>query len=81
MEMDLMSLDSVRYFVAEFSKRFDHVDILINNAGVFTSLKKEKVTKDGFEYNFGVNYLSHFLLTNLLLDHCKAATVNGDLCR
>jgi len=41
------------------------LNFLINNAAVMLTTGK---TKDGLELNFGVNYLGHFLLTNLLLD-------------
>jgi NAD(P)-dependent dehydrogenase (short-subunit alcohol dehydrogenase family) len=65
MELDLSSLDSVRNFSAGVPKKYDNVDILINNAGV--SVPQFSRTKDGFELHFGVNYLGHFALTGLLL--------------
>jgi len=71
MKLDLGSLDSIRDFSAEFRKKFKELNILINNAGVFCPLKKQLKTSDGFELNFGINHLGHFLLTNLLLDHLK----------
>lgn len=46
--------------------------MLINNAGVLLSDTYEE-TEDGFEMHFGVNYLGHFLLTNLLPDTLKAS--------
>jgi len=69
MPCDLESLDSVRSFAEAFKKEYQHLDLLINNAGVWFS--KREVTKDGYEKNFAINHLSHFLLTILLLDTLK----------
>ncbi|WP_217559356.1 SDR family oxidoreductase [Paenibacillus sp. GbtcB18] len=71
MQCDLGSLRSIRSFAADFKSRYDHLDVLINNAGV-VSLKRE-TTSDGFEVMMGVNHLGHFLLTNLLLGPLKRA--------
>lgn len=67
--LDLASLHSVRTFASALTSTFDHVDILINNAGVFS--QQPAKTEDGFEIHFGVMYLGHFLLTRLLLDHLR----------
>lgn len=67
MPLDLGKLDSVHQFAAEFKERYDHIDLLYNNAGVM-ALPYGK-TEDGFELQFGINHLGHFALTNLLLDH------------
>lgn len=69
MTCDLESLDSVRHFADSFKKEYKQLDVLINNAGVWFS--KRELTKEGFEKNLGINYLSHFLLTMLLLDIMK----------
>jgi NAD(P)-dependent dehydrogenase (short-subunit alcohol dehydrogenase family) len=66
---DLASLESVRRFAAEFTSRYPRLDVLINNAGIYTSKRME--TADGFEYQIGVNHLGPFLLTGLLLDLLK----------
>ncbi|NLC95055.1 MAG: SDR family oxidoreductase [Bacilli bacterium] len=63
---DLSSFDSVKRFSEEFRNQFGYLDVLINNAGTMTY--EREVAKDGFELHFQVNYLSPFLLTNLLLD-------------
>ncbi|CAG2103066.1 unnamed protein product, partial [Medioppia subpectinata] len=59
--LDLSSLQSVRQFVTEITKRETKVDILINNAGI--ACDTEQQTEDGFEMAFGTNHLGHYLLT------------------
>ena len=66
LDVDLASLESVRNLAARFLEKYDSLDVLINNAGIFPP--KQRFTLDGFEMQFGVNHLSHFLLTNLLMD-------------
>ncbi|XP_048831137.1 retinol dehydrogenase 14a isoform X1 [Brienomyrus brachyistius] len=68
-QLDLASLESVRRFCAEISKEEARVDVLINNAGVYQCPYTK--TEDGFEMQFGVNHLGHFLLSVLLLDLLK----------
>lgn len=60
------SLQEVRGLAGKVRDQYDHLDILVNNAGIF--VKEREVTQDGFEKTFQVNYLSHYLLTRLLLD-------------
>ncbi|MCX4097976.1 oxidoreductase [Nocardia sp. alder85J] len=68
--LDLAMLGSVRTAAAALRDRYDHIDLLINNAGV-TGLRG--VTGDGFENQFGINHLGHFAFTGLLLDRVIAA--------
>jgi NAD(P)-dependent dehydrogenase (short-subunit alcohol dehydrogenase family) len=65
-ELDLASLASVREFAPRFAERHDHLDVLVNNAGVMLGSRRETV--DGYEMTFQVNHLGPFLLTNLLRD-------------
>ena len=70
--VELASLDSVRSLGASFLDQYDRLDVLINNAGVFPT--RQQMTDDGFEMQIGVNHLSHFLLTHLLLDCLKSSS-------
>jgi NAD(P)-dependent dehydrogenase (short-subunit alcohol dehydrogenase family) len=60
--LDLADLDSVR----EFAAGVEHVDVLVNNAGVM--MPPRTLTEQGYELQFGVNHLAHFALTILLFN-------------
>jgi NAD(P)-dependent dehydrogenase (short-subunit alcohol dehydrogenase family) len=70
--VDLASLESVRQYAAQFVMDHSKLDILINNAGVM--MPPEGKTEDGFESQFGVNFLGHFALTGLLFDRLQSTT-------
>lgn len=61
---DLESFRQVRRLGEELLERAEKLDVLINNAGVYEPFRR--VTADGHEVTFQVNYLSHFLLTAFL---------------
>jgi len=65
-KMDLADLDSVAAFARQFSQQQDSLDLLINNAAVMRPPERRE-TRDGFELQFGTNYLGHFALTAHLL--------------
>jgi len=69
--LDLASLDSVRTFAARTNGEAK-LDLLVNNAGVM-AIPKRQVTQDGFEMQFGTNYLGPFALTMLLLPALQRA--------
>lgn len=65
MALDLSNLQSVRDFADKIKSKFDHIDILMNNAGTLeTGLH---TTVDGLERTVSVNYVGPYLLTRLLL--------------
>jgi len=66
---DLSSQAEVRALAEEFKRRYDRLDVLVNNAGLVQSTRTETV--DGLESTFAINHLAPFLLTNLLLDVLK----------
>ncbi|TKW01372.1 hypothetical protein SEVIR_8G175600v4 [Setaria viridis] len=70
MEMDLSSLDSVQRFAQHFMSLHEHLNILINNAGII--LFSFRPSEDGIEQQFATNHLGHFFLTDLLLEKMKA---------
>ena len=66
---DLSSQEAIRRLATEYKGKYQHLHVLINNAGVYYT--RRHVTVDGLEAMFAVNYLARFLLTDLLLDIIK----------
>ncbi len=66
---DLSSQAEVRKLASQVQERHDRLHVLINNAGVF--MRDRRLTQEGLETTFAVNFLAPFLLTNLLLDTLK----------
>ena len=76
---DLSVLSSVRNLAEILKSRYEWIDVLINNAGVY---KRDRVmTVDGFEEMFATNHLGPFLLTNLLLEPLQAAVQRNGSAR
>lgn len=75
---DLSSLGEVRRLAERILSEHDRLEVLVNSAGIISRERKE--SGDGHELTFAVNYLSHFLLTSLLLpllkDSAPARIVN-----
>ncbi|ASG24378.1 SDR family oxidoreductase [Nitrospirillum viridazoti] len=69
-QLDLADLASIAAFAKQLSGEQDRLDLLINNAGVMTPPQRRQ-TSDGFELQFGTNYLGHFALTAHLLPLLK----------
>ena len=67
---DLSSQASIRSMVEEFGAKFDRLDVLVNNAGVYLSERLESV--DGLEMTFATNHLGYFMTTLLLWDKLVA---------
>jgi len=65
-QCDVASMASVRAAANQVRASYDHIDVLVNNAGLY--IEKEQYSPDGYELTFATNHLGAFLLTNLLLD-------------
>ncbi|MCD8384218.1 MAG: SDR family NAD(P)-dependent oxidoreductase [Clostridiales bacterium] len=70
MLLDLASQKSVADFAAQFTQKYDRLNVLVNNAGIMAA--PYSVTVDGFENHFATNYLGHFALTARLFDLLEA---------
>ncbi|HUE97394.1 MAG TPA: SDR family NAD(P)-dependent oxidoreductase [Longimicrobiaceae bacterium] len=67
-QADLADLAQVRTLGEEVLRDFDRLDVLVNNAGIWlTPEQGRRVSAEGHELHFAVNYLSHYLLTRTLL--------------
>jgi len=69
--LNLANLSQIKSFADEFKNSHSKLDILINNAGVM--IPPASKTDDGFELQFGVNFLGHFALTGHLFPLLKAS--------
>lgn len=72
-QADLASFEQVRRFANEILAEYDRLDVLVNNAGFGSAPDERLLSEDGHEFRFQVNYLSHFLLTNLMLPLLEAS--------
>jgi NAD(P)-dependent dehydrogenase (short-subunit alcohol dehydrogenase family) len=68
---DLSSIAEVKRVGDEIAKKYDRIDVLINNAGAI-NMTREK-TVDGLEKTFATNHLAYFVLTDKLLPSLKNA--------
>jgi NAD(P)-dependent dehydrogenase (short-subunit alcohol dehydrogenase family) len=68
---DFASLAAVRGLAHEILSGHDRIDVLVNNAGLFSP--RFRLSADGYEMTFAVNHLAPFLLTNLLLDRLQTS--------
>lgn len=66
---DFSDLDAVRKMAVEVNEKLPKLDVLINNAGIYTTASA--TTKDGLDVRFVVNYLAPYELTNALLPLLK----------
>ncbi|MCS6967751.1 MAG: SDR family oxidoreductase [Cytophagales bacterium] len=77
-QVDFASQRQIRAAAAQFLQQYDRLDVLVNNAGLLASDKRQ-VTEDGIELTFAVNHLGYFMLTGLLMPAIeKAAAQTGD---
>ena len=73
-QADLASFKQVRELADTLLRHYERIDVLINNAGIWLDpADGRKLSADGHEMHFAVNYLSGFLLTRLLLPRIVAS--------
>jgi NAD(P)-dependent dehydrogenase (short-subunit alcohol dehydrogenase family) len=70
---DLTLMSDVRALAEEARERYEHIDVLANNAGALFASREE--TSEGLERTFALNHLAPFLLTHLLRDRLRGGRV------
>ena len=70
---DFSSLAEVKSLASAIRRSADHLDVLVNNAGIGAAGAVRQLSADGFELRFAVNYLAPFLLTRLVLPWLERA--------
>jgi retinol dehydrogenase 12 len=71
MVADLSAQTEVRRFAREFQRSYPRLDVLVNNVGAF--FMSRRLSADGIEMTWALNYLGVYLLTELLLETLKAS--------
>jgi NAD(P)-dependent dehydrogenase (short-subunit alcohol dehydrogenase family) len=66
LQLDLNSQAQVRKSAEEVNSYKEHIDVLVNNAGIMAG--PYQLTEDGIDSQFGINHIGHFLFTNLILN-------------
>ena len=77
-ELNLASLEDVRSSAEEFLSKNESLDLLVNNAGIMCTPFGH--TTDGFEQQFGVNHLGHYLLTGLMMPALEKSGASRVVC-
>ena len=71
MVVDVGEVESVDRFASAFYAKYDHLDVLVNNAGIWSNERKEN--SRGYEMMFAVNHLGYFYVAHKLLPALKKA--------
>jgi len=66
---NLSDINQIHRSVEDLSRQYDKIDVLVNNAGIMEP--PYALTKQGYESQFGINYIGHYALTLLLLQRFK----------
>ena len=77
-ELNLASLEDVRSSAEEFLSKNESLDLLVNNAGIMCTPFGH--TTDGFEQQFGVNHLGHYLFTGLMMPALEKSGASRVVC-
>ena len=72
MQCDLSSQASIRQFCGAFRERYEHLDVLVNNAGGYFAERGTSV--DGLELTFALNHMGYFLMARGLGPSLRAST-------
>ncbi|KAF5703468.1 retinol dehydrogenase 13 [Fusarium globosum] len=75
-QMDLALIKSVENAARKIKKIASRIHVLVNNAGVM-SIPDRTLTEQGIEAHLAINYVGHFLLTELLAEHLRSPEASG----